>query len=112
MMMAAEASKRQMMGSMMTFFLLLGLLLLAVAGMVTAYSFTPGMVANDVANYRFVYAPILWDGGMFLLIFAIWGMAMMRQDLDPIARLLMYLVSFILILLIFVAPTLMFRGVP
>ena len=49
---------------------------------------------------------------MFLLIVGIWGMAMMRQDLDPIARLLMYLVSFILILLIFVAPTLMFRGVP
>ena len=108
------------MNSLITVFLLLGLLLIAAAGMIYAYSFTQGdpnapnppISSWDAANYRNVWAPIVWDLGMFLLIFGIWGMAMMRQDMDPMARLLMYLVAFILILLIFVAPTLMFRGVP
>ena len=112
MLMAAEASRRQSMNSLMTLFLLAGLFLLALAGIFVAYARTPGMSPNDQTSYGAVYAPIVWDLGMFLLIFAIWGMAMMRQDMDPIARLLMYLVSFILILLIFVAPNLMFRGVP
>ncbi len=117
--MAAEASKRQTMGMLMTMFLMLGLLFIAAAGMIWAYSFTQGDPAGnppisswDASNYRNVYAPIVWNLGMFLLIFGIWGTAMMRQDMDPMARLLMYLVAFILILLIFVAPTLFFRGVP
>lgn len=117
--MSAEASKRQTMNMLMTLFLVLGLLLLAAAGMVWSYANLQGdstrpppITAWDANNYQNVWAPMLWNLGMFLLIFAIWGMALMRQDLDPMARLLLYFVSFIIILLIFVAPSLMFNGTP
>ena len=120
MMMSAEASKRQTMNMLMTLFLVLGLLLLAAAGMILSYgnlgvcgSCNPPVPQTvDQMNMQRVYAPIVWNLGMFMLIFAIWGMALMRQDLDPMARLLLYLVSFIVILLIFVAPSLMFNGTP
>jgi len=118
--MAAEQSKRQFITSLMTVFLFVGLILIAVAGMVWSWSLVQGDPAApnppittwDRNNLQNVWAPIFWDAGMVLLILGIWSMAMMRQDMDPMARLLMYLVSFILILLVFVAPSLMFRGVP
>ncbi len=104
MMMVAEASKRQTMNLVMTLFWMGGLFLLTLGAAIFAY----GGVSGADPNLRIAAAPILWDFGIFLLLLGIWGMALMRQDLDPLARLLMYLVSFILTLLIFTAPYLMF----
>ena len=125
MMMAAEASKRQTMNMLMTLFLVLGLLFVAVAGMVWAYgnlgvcSSTDTQVCNPRSpqnqgqrDMQTVWAPVVWNLGMFLLIFAIWGMAWMRQDLDPMAKLFLYFVSFIIILLIIAAPYLLFNRTP
>jgi len=113
--MSAEASKRQTMNMLMTLFWVLGLLLLAAAGMIWSYG-NLGVPAaqrtQDQINMQTVWTPIVWNLGMFLLIFAIWGMALMRQDLDPMARLLMYFVAFIIILLIIVAPSLLFNRIP
>ena len=109
-MMAADASKRQTMNMVMTLFLMFGLLLLAVGAAVYAYGNMSGTTPENEQNYQGVFAPILWDFGIFLLILAIFGMALMRPDLDPLARLLMYLIAFILILLIFTAPYLMFSA--
>jgi len=110
MMMAAEESKRRTMNMVMTLFLMLGLLLLAVGAAVYAFGNMAGTTDDNKQNLQGVYAPVLWDFGIFLLILAIFGMALMRQDLDPLARLLMYLVAFILVLLIFTAPYLMFSA--
>ena len=122
--MTAEASKRQTMNLLMTMFWVFGLLLLAGSGMVWAYGNVgvctqPPPTCQPVVqqnqgqrDMQTVWTPLLWNIGMFLLIFAIWGMAMMRQDLDPLARLLMYFVSFIIILLIIVAPSLLFNRIP
>ncbi len=107
MMMSAEESKRRTMNMLLTLFLVLGLALLAAAWAV----WSAGSASTDL-NVRRVWAPVAWDVGMFFLIMGIFGMALMRQDLDPIARLLMYLVSFILVLLIFTAPYLIFLGPP
>jgi len=120
MMMAAEASKRQTMNMLMTLFLVLGLLFVAVAGMVWAYgnlgvceTCNPAVSQNQgQRDMQTVWAPVVWNLGMFLLIFAIWGMAWMRQDLDPMAKLFLYFVSFIIILLIITAPYLLFNRVP
>jgi len=120
MMMAAEASKRQTMNMLMTLFLVLGLLFIAVAGMVWAYgnlgvcgSCNPAVGQNQgQRDMQTVWAPVVWNLGMFLLIFAIWGMAWMRQDLDPMAKLFLYFVSFIIILLIIAAPYLLFNRTP
>src|SRR3990172_4349719 len=93
MMMAAEESKRRTMNMVMTLFLMLGLLLLAVGAAVYAFGNMAGTTDDNKQNLQGVYAPVLWDFGIFLLILAIFGMALMRQDLDPLARLLMYLRS-------------------
>jgi len=116
MMMSAEASRRQTMNTLTMLFLLLGLLLIAVAGMVSAYgnlgvsATTPQ--SQDQINMQTVWAPVVWNLGMFLLVFGIWGTALSRGDMDPMARLLLYLVSFIVILLIFTAPSVLFKGPP
>jgi hypothetical protein len=120
MMMAAEASKRQTMNMLMGAFLVFGLLALALSGMVWSYgnlgvcsSCQPPVGQNQgQRDAQVVWTPVLWNAGMFLLIFAIWGMAWMRQDLDPMAKLLLYFVSFIIILLIIVAPSLVFNRIP
>ncbi len=116
MMMSAEASRRQTMGTLTTLVLIAGLFLIALAGMVSAYgnlgvnATTPP--TQDQVNMKTVWAPIVWNLGMFALVFGIWGTALIRQNMDPMARLLLYLVSFIVILLIFTAPSVLFSGPP
>jgi len=120
MMMSAEVSRRQTLTTLTTLFLLGGLLLIAVSGMVRSYGLlgvcetcTPPVPQNQgqLDAQRF-WAPVVWNLGMFLLIFGIWGTALMRQDMDPMARLLLYLVAFIVILLIFTVPSLLFTNSP
>jgi len=122
--MTAEASKRQTMNMLMTLFLVLGLGLLAAAGAIWSYGnlgvCTQGPPVCTTTVYQnqgqkdmqTVWTPVVWNLGMFLLIFAIWGMAWMRQDMDPMAKLFLYFVSFIIILLIITAPSLLFNRVP
>src|SRR5437899_8978228 len=105
MMMTAEASKRQTMNFVMTLFWVAGLFFLAASGVVWSWgnygvcnSCTPAVPQNQgQRDAQTFWTPAFWNAGMFFLIFAIWGMALMRQDLDPMARLLMYFVSFIII---------------
>jgi hypothetical protein len=49
-----------------------------------------------------------WNAGFFFLLVAIFGTAAMRKDVDPLGRLFLWLVAFILVLVLFVAPGLFF----
>ena len=87
---------------------LAGLGLLAIAGGIVSYTMTTSVSGTpDAQNWR-AYALISWNAGFFFLLAGIFGSAVMRKDIDPLGRLFLWLVAFILVLVLFAAPGLFF----
>lgn len=107
-MMAAEMSKRQTMTMMMTWAFALGLLLLALSGVVWNWGNMSTSTPESRNDLQSVWSPILWNFGFFLLLAGVLGLAFMGKGMDPLGRLFLWIVAFIIALLLFTAPNLFF----
>ncbi len=109
-MMAAEMSKRQTVTMMMTWAFALGLFLLALSGVLWNWANLSTTTADARSDLQAVWSPILWNFGFFLLLAGIFGLATMAKNIDPLGRLLLWIVAFILVLLLFTTPSLFFSA--
>src|SRR3990170_4486407 len=105
-MMAAEMSKRLTM--LMSWAFVLGLFLLALSGILWNAARLGPTIDQGELDLQNVYAPILWNLGFFLLIAGVFGYAVMVKNVDPLGRLLLWIVAFILVVLLFTSPSLFF----
>ncbi|GEM_PF-5294253 len=108
-MMSPMAPRQPPLNMLLALSFVAGLGLLMVAGILVSYTMTASVRANqaDVDNWT-AYASMVWNAGFFFLLVAIFGTAVMRRDVDPLGRLFLWLVAFILVLVLFVAPGLFF----
>lgn len=88
----------------------LGLGLLALAGGLMSATTMAGVNPDVEGRNWTAYAMMSWNAGFFFLLAAIFGAAVMRKDIDPLGRLFLWLVAFILVLILFAAPSLFFTG--
>jgi len=86
---------------------ILGLGLLALAGILVSSTTMANVTPENAQNWS-AYAMMAWNAGFFLLLAAIFGSAVMRKDIDPLGRLFLWLVAFILVLVLFAAPGMFF----
>lgn len=92
----------------------IGLLLLmvgAVLGHMANQTYATPPDANTVAantNLRTVWAPALWDLGMFFFVGGLVLAAMGLEDLDPFVRLFLLLLAFVALLMILANPATIF----
>ncbi len=94
---------------LLAFFFVLGLGLLALAGIFVSYTTTESVRSNlaEVHNWT-AYAAMAWNAGFFFLLAAVFGSAVLRKDIDPLGRLFLWLVAFVLVLVLFAAPGMFF----
>jgi L-asparagine transporter-like permease len=102
--MAAATSMRQTVTMLVSLCVVVGIAMLAVAGMVYSYSFA----GTGNIDLRQVWAPVSWNLGMLFLLLGILGNAVYRQTTDPLARLLLWLVALVVALLLVTAPGIFF----
>jgi cell division protein FtsW (lipid II flippase) len=86
---------------------LAGLGLLMLAGVLVSATTMSGVVQVDQDNWN-AYARMSWNAGFFFLLAAVFGSAVLRKDIDPLGRLFLWLVAFILVLVLFAAPGMFF----
>ncbi len=103
---------RQTVTMLVSLFFVVGIALLAVAGVVYSVAFA-GVRAGDSLpqgglDLQRVWAPVFWNLGMLFLLLGIFGTAVYRKSSDPLARLLVWLVALILVLLLIASPGIFF----
>jgi L-asparagine transporter-like permease len=101
---AAAASMRQTVTLLVSLCVVIGIVVLALAGVV----YSAGFAGQGNADLRQVWAPIVWNLGMMFLLVGILGTAVYRKTTDPLARLLLWFVALILVLLLVTAPGIYF----
>jgi cell division protein FtsW (lipid II flippase) len=106
-MMPPMAPRQPPMNMLLALSFIVGLGLLMLAGILVSSTTMANVNANDAQNWN-AYAAMSWNAGFFFLLVAIFGTAAMRKDVDPLGRLFLWLVAFILVLVLFVAPGLFF----
>jgi len=84
-----------------------GLGLLMLAGILVSSTSMANVTATDAQNWT-AYARMSWNAGFFFLLAAVFGSAVLRKDIDPLGRLFLWLVAFILVLVLFAAPGMFF----
>ena len=104
--MAAQSSMQQTMTMLVSLCVVVGIGMLALAGMVYAYSHVGD---TDNLDLQQVWTPVAWDIGMLFLLIGILGNAVYRKTTDPLARLLVWLVALVVALLLVTAPTVFFN---
>ncbi|OGS50509.1 MAG: hypothetical protein A3K65_07075 [Euryarchaeota archaeon RBG_16_68_12] len=99
---------RQTVTMLVSLFFVVGIALLALAGVVYSASFAGvpagGQLSQGSLDLQRVWAPIFWNLGMLFVLLGIFGTAVYRKSSDPLARLLVWLVALILVLLLIAAP--------
>jgi len=91
----------------------LGLLLLMAGGII--FNLGGAQVVNDTNeqqinryNQQHVWAPILWDVGMFFFVGGLVLAGIVLEELDPFVRLFLLILAFIALLLVLSSPTTIF----
>jgi len=110
-MMAPMGPRQPPLNMLLALSFLAGLGFLMVSGMLVSATTMANVSANDAQNWT-AYARATWNLGFFLLLAGVFGSAVMRKDIDPLGRLFLWLVSFILVLVLFAAPGLFFTRPP
>jgi FtsH-binding integral membrane protein len=109
-MMTGPGMSRPAVEMLLSLFFVVGLGFLAAGGIVWNYANLGPTMDPGQEDMQQVHAPILWNAGFFFLLTSIFGAAVFRKDMDPMGRLLLWLVSLILVLLLFTAPGLWFSA--
>ena len=111
---AAEASRKALLRILVSALFAIGILLLAASAAVSALGNTQvtnptADQINSNANLKRVWSPVLWNFGMFLVLIGVFGAAAMWNTLDPLARILLWVVALIAVLLILTGGITLFR---
>ena len=113
-MVSAEASRKALLRTLVSVVFAIGILLLATSAAV----FAAGNSAirnptldqiNANPNLHRVWSPIPWNIGIFLVLLGVFGAAAMYETMDPLARILLWIVALIAVLLIPTGGVTLFR---
>ena len=111
---AAAAPRNARARMLISLLFALGIVLLAVsaavfaAGNVALTSPTQDQINNNL-NLQNVWSPVLWNIGMLLILVGVFGAAAMFGTMDPIARILLWIVALIAVLMILTGGVTLFK---